>query len=425
MRRWLVIVGALLIQLCLGAIYAWSAFTGALTQPLSEGGLFGFNAKETQLVFSLGLVTFAVVMVLAGRWQAKVGPRIVAASGGVLVGLGYLGASYFGTTLTGQLVFLGLVAGAGIGLAYVCPIAVGIRWFPDRKGLITGIAVAGFGFGATIWVKLAGSWGNLIDTYGVLGTWRIYGVVFLAAILLGSIWMVYPEEKGAGAQAVAPAPSGMTPAQMLRTPQFYLIWGTFVVSAMAGLMVIGIIKLFGMDALTAAGTSAAEASIITGTAMGVFYAIFNGIGRIVWGSVSDRLGRKRSIVIMSVLQGAMMLVFYFLGSSEWLLYLGAALVGFNFGGNFALFPAVTADWFGTATVGRNYGWVFTAYGVGGILGPVMAGIFKDLDTTGGPAAWLPAFLVAGGALLVAALAMTRLSPVGRPEAPAVAPARTT
>jgi MFS transporter, OFA family, oxalate/formate antiporter len=144
----------------------------------------------------------------------------------------------------------------------------------------------------------------------------------------------------------------------------------------------------------------------------VFYAIFNGLGRIVWGSLSDKLGRQRSVVLMSLFQGIMMFAFYFvLASSEWPLYLGAALIGFNFGGNFALFPALTADLFGAATVGRNYPWVFTSYGVGGILGPIMAGHFKDIGLGKGVGAWMPAFVVAGVALLVVALIMTRLKPL--------------
>ena len=423
MNRWVVVLAALVIQLCLGAIYAWSAFTGALTMPLAKGGAFGFTATQSQVIFSVGLVTFAVVMVMAGRWQAVAGPRLVAMLGGVLVGVGYLGASVMGTTFAGQLFWIGIVAGAGIGLAYVCPIAVGIRWFPERKGLITGLAVAGFGFGAMIWVKLAGSWGHLLDRLGVLGTYRVYGIVFLVGIVLGSLAMVYPKAAASAASAGSPAATGMVPAEMLRTPQFYIVWVTFIVSAMAGLMVIGVIKLFGMDALTGAGVSVAEASAITGTAMGVFYAIFNGLGRIVWGSLSDVLGRQRSIVIMCALQGVMMMAFFFLGSSEVLLYLGAALIGFNFGGNFALFPALTADLFGSATVGRNYGWVFTAYGVGGVLGPVMAGVFKDMGRGGGAAAWMPAFMISGVALVLVAVLMTRLRWVeSRAAAPAKAPA---
>jgi OFA family oxalate/formate antiporter-like MFS transporter len=315
-----------------------------------------------------------------------------------------------------QLVTIGLIGGAGIGLAYVCPIAVGIQWFPDKKGMITGIAVAGFGFGALIWVKLAGDWGHLIQTHGVLGTYRIYGIIFLLGVVIGSIWMVKPKEYEAAAKGVTGPgiPTGMLPNDVLKTSQFYMIWLTFAVGAMSGLMVIGIIKLFSIDSLTAAGMEAARASAVAGTAMGVFYAIFNGLGRIVWGSVSDKLGRQRSVIFMCLFQAVMMFAFYFfLASSEWPLYVGAALIGFNFGGNFALFPALTADLFGAATVGRNYGWVFTSYGVGGIIGPIMAGHFKDIGLGKGVSAWMPAFVIAGIALLVVAALMTRLKPVAK------------
>ena len=413
MKRAMVVVGALLIQLCLGAIYAWSAFTADLTKALDKGGQFGFTAAQSQWVFSVGLAVFAVVMVLAGKLQAKIGPRPVAALGGVVMGLGYILASFFGQSFMGMLVFIGVVGGAGIGLAYVIPITVGIQWFPKKKGLITGIAVAGFGFGALIWVKLAGAWGHLIASHGVLGTFRIYGFAFLAAVLVGSIWMVKPEEFAASAKGASGAgiPQGMLPDQTLKTVQFYVIWLTFMISAGAGLMVIGIIKLFAIDALQGSGLDAAAAGAIAGSAMGYYYAIPNGIGRIAWGSVSDGLGRKRSIALMCFIQALMMFAFYFLGRSEVTLYVLAAFVGFNFGGNFALFPALTADLFGSATVARNYGWVFTAYGVGGILGPVMAGYFKDVGKGQGVEAWMPPFMIAGVALLLVAILMTRLKPL--------------
>ena len=194
MQRAMVVVGALLIQLCLGAIYAWSAFTQALTMPLAKGGQFGFTATQSQAIFSVGLVVFAVVMVLAGKWLAKSAPRTVALTGGIVLGLGYIGASFVGQSFMGQLITIGILGGAGIGLAYVVPIAVGIQWFPDKKGMITGIAVAGFGFGALIWVKLAGAWGHLIETQGVLGTYRIFGILFAIGVVVGSLWMVRPKE---------------------------------------------------------------------------------------------------------------------------------------------------------------------------------------------------------------------------------------
>ena len=403
MNRNLVVLGAVLIQLCLGAIYAWSVFTPALKDP---EGPFAFSAVQTQAIFSVGLATFAVVMVLAGKLQAKIGPRRVSVMGGVLLGVGYILAGLFGKTFVPQLVFIGLVGGAGIGLAYVCPIKVGMAWFPDKKGLITGLAVAGFGFGALIWVKLAGSWGGLIASVGVLKVFALYGLLFAIAVLVGSVWMVNPPdgwkpegwEPPSGSDGKPAEGRQMMPREMLRTPQFYGLWGMFIFSAMAGLITIGIIKLFGIDALQQSGYDAATASAVAGTAMAVFYSIANGLGRIAWGSLSDKLGRKACLFLMCLLQGIMMLLFYSLGGSRWGLYCGSAIIGFNFGGNFSLFPTATADFFGPKNVGLNYGWVFTAYGVGGIIGPIMAGYIRDVWKN-----FQAAFIICGIACLVAAV----------------------
>ncbi|MBD3183100.1 MFS transporter [Candidatus Poribacteria bacterium] len=410
MNRSLVVVGALLIQLCLGAIYAWSVFT-----PYLKKAPFNFSNTQTQVIFSVGLAVFAVVMVLAGRWQAKAGPRKVALIGGVVLGAGYILAGLFGKNFISQVIFIGVIGGTGIGFAYVCPIAVGMKWFPDKKGLITGLAVAGFGFGALIWVKLAGSWGHLLENMGVSNVFLIYGIIFAAAVIIGSIWMVNPPRgwKPAGWKPPEESPDGgggsgttnFLPAEMLKTPQFYGIWLMFIFSAMAGLMVIGIIKLFGIDALQKSGLTAEQASAAAGTAMAVFYSIANGLGRIIWGTLSDKIGRKTSLILMCFFQGIMMLIFFWMGGNTYLLYLGAAIIGFNFGGNFSLFPAATSDFFGTENVGRNYGWVFTAYGVGGIVGPIMAGAIRDAaaGSGSGSGAWLTAFIVSGVACLVAAV----------------------
>jgi MFS family permease len=430
-NRWLVVIGAVLIQLALGAIYAWSVFTAVLTDPQ---GAYGFSASQAAWIFSAGLATFAVVMIFAGRWQAKVGPTIVAVSGGLVLGAGYILGGLFGSSFWSQLLFIGIVGGAGIGLAYVVPIAVGIKWFPDKKGVITGLAVAGFGFGATLWVKLADSWfGGLLNTTAVLGlppvqsVFVIYGVAFASLVLLGSLVMVNPPEDYVPAGWTPPVASSERPSgavsytakEMLRTPQFYLLWTLFCFSALAGLMVIYCIRLFGIDALSYHGV--ANAAVVTGTAM-AWYAIFNGLGRIAWGTVSDRIGRQFSIALMMGLQGVVMLgmyhVFITFGSAVGFI-IAACLIGFNFGGNFALFPAATADYFGNKNVGSNYGYVFTAYGVAGIAGPQLAGLYKDASSAAaGPVIWMAPFLIAGAVCLLGAVLATRARP---PEAvPSVA-----
>jgi OFA family oxalate/formate antiporter-like MFS transporter len=408
MNRWLVVAGAILIQLSLGAIYAWSVFTPSLRiDP------FNFSATQTQAIFSVGLASFAFMTILAGRWQQKLGPQPVAMTGGIVLGLGYVLAKFVGGSFLGLLITIGFIGGAGIGLAYVVPIAVGVKWFPDQKGLVTGLAVAGFGFGALVWVKLAGSWGGLIASLGVSNVFLLYGLIFSASVLVGSFAMKLPPRDWLPSGYRLPvAASGaigsvdLTPREMLRTREFYLLWLMFIFGAMAGLMVIGTIKLFGIEALKAGGMEETVASATAGTAMAVFYSMFNGFGRIAWGAISDRIGRKTALTVMMAIQGTVMLLFFQMGSSAALLYLGAALIGFNFGGNFALFPSATADLFGSRYIGANYGWVFCAYGLGGIIGPMLAGIVRD--HTGN---FLFAFVPAGLLCLLAACLGQFLQPV--------------
>lgn len=496
MNRWWVVVGAILIQLCLGAIYAWSVFTaplkasspadivdlysasqlgldadkyrnlnaelkgprdelkktkGALkaetdaqkkkalkarqteldsqvSQVVSEhvaadrldAFSYGFSNTKTQAIFSAGLAAFAIVMVLAGRAMPKVGPRFLAVAAGIVLGLGYVLAGIGGGKSFPLLfIFIGVIGGAGIGLGYVVPIAVGMKWFPDKKGLITGLAVAGFGFGALLWVKLAGPWGSMIADLGLRTTFTIYGIVFLIACLIGSIWMLNPPEgwRPAGWTPPAPKPgtaSGavdFTSSQMLSTPQFYAVFLCFVFGAGAGLMSIGLMSLFPSQALVANGMDVAAANAVASTAMAVFFALANGIGRIAWGTISDRIGRKPSIFVMLATQGVIVILFQWMAGHESLLYLGATLIGFNFGGNFALFPTITADTFGTKHLAQNYGWVFLAYGIGGILGPILGGRLGDLGN------FQLAFTICGALCLAAAGLIALVKPPRHAVAP--------
>ena len=407
MNRGLVVVGAILIQLALGAIYAWSVFTPSLV-------LEGWTKADTQWIFAIGLVSFAVVMVYAGKRLAVWGPQKLALIGGVVLGLGYFLAGLFGgSSFWALLLLIGLVGGAGIGFAYVVPIAVGMRWFPDKKGMITGLAVAGFGFGALLWVKLAGAWGHLIENIGLSNVFMVYGIAFAAMVIIGGLWMKFPpagwkpegyEEKQTAGAAAKADDREFSSTEMLKKVQFYLIFFTFVFSAGAGLMSIGLMKLYPMEALQKHGLSAAEASAIAGTAMAVFFSLANGLGRILWGLMSDKLGRKTSIIIMTATQGIIVILFTFMAGNEYLLYLGATLIGFNFGGNFALFPTITADTFGAKNVGQNYPWVFLAYGVGGIIGPILGGKLGDLGN------FPLAFTIAGVLVLIGTVLTIMVKP---------------
>jgi OFA family oxalate/formate antiporter-like MFS transporter len=350
---------------------------------------YAFSNTQTQWVFGVGLAAFAVVMVLAGRLMPRTGPMPLALLGGLVLGAGYvLGGLVAGKSVIMMVVFIGAVGGAGIGLGYVVPIAVGMRWFPDKKGLVSGLAVAGFGFGAMGWVKFAGAWGSMIANMGIPMVFIIYGVAFAVLVILGGLVMKYPPdgwkpagwtppEPGSGKKGAAGA--DLRSGQMLAKPQFYMIFLTFLFSAGAGLMTIGLMKAYPKQALVdVSNLSAFQASAVAGTAMAVFFSLANGIGRIAWGAMSDKLGRKLSVVIMCVTQGILMFAFTQMAGTPWMLYIGATIIGFNFGGNFALFPAITADTFGTKHIGQNYPWVFLSYGVGGILMPVMGGKLGDM-----------------------------------------------
>jgi OFA family oxalate/formate antiporter-like MFS transporter len=407
MNRGLVVVGAILIQLALGAIYAWSVFTPSLVAD-------GWAKSETQWIFAIGLASFAVFMVFAGKKLASWGPQRLAIIGGIILGVGYFLAGLLGgTDFWALLLLIGLVGGAGIGFAYVVPIAVGMRWFPDKKGMITGLAVAGFGFGALLWVKLAGAWGHLIANMGLSNTFMAYGIAFAVMVIIGGLWMKFPPAgwKPAGYEETQITPGAVkkderefSSTEMLGKVQFYLIFLTFVFSAGAGLMSIGLMKLYPMEALQANGLSELEASAIAGTAMAVFFSLANGLGRILWGMLSDKLGRKTSIITMTAIQGVVVILFTFMAGNEYLLYLGATLIGFNFGGNFALFPTITADTFGSKNVGQNYPWVFLAYGFGGIIGPILGGKLGDIGN------FPLAFTIAGIAVLVGTVLTIMVKP---------------
>ena len=414
-NRWLVIVGGMLIQLCLGIIYAWSVFTVPLTKALENGGK-GFTASQSAWIFSVGLFVFSVFMIVSGRLMKRgVSTKMLAVIGGILLGLAYVLAGYCGGSFISLLLTIGILGGAGIGLAYAVPLKIGISWYPDKVGFVSGLAVAGFGFGATFWIKAAGAWfgGGLLQNFSIFGlpglesTFVLYGLILIVLVVLGAIVMTMPPADyvpdGWNPQTDALDPEfesvDLHSSDMLRTPQFRLLFSMFLLSAFAGLMVIYCIKLFGIDALSA--KSAVQASATAGTAMAV-YAILNGLGRIGYGKLSDILGRRKTIRFMMLSQAIMMAAFFWLGQSSLGLIIGAGIIGLNFGGNFALFPAATAVYFGKKNVGENYGWVFLAYGFAGILGPLLAGVIKDTSGNAeGIDFWLIPFMAAAVACLLA------------------------
>jgi len=441
-NRWTVIAGGLIVQIILGTVYAFSVFV----RPLESA--MGWNRSTTQWAFSVALATFAVTMIPAGWLQDRIGPRKVASIGGVLLGLSFLLGAVLVAPDRPWALYLtyGIIGGAGIGFAYVCPIAAAVKWYPDKKGLITGLAVAGFGAGALFFagpasvlllppaeadpmslsqILLVGLGISKGTGFGI--GWKaffiLHGVVAGAAVLLGATLLRNPPAgwKPPGWEenpTVARIQQEVEWREMLSRPLACMLWLTFIFGATSGLLAIGQWKP--MMGSILAGTSFAPEW------MGGFgrfvepvgiLAIFNAIGRIFWGRVSDYIDRPRAMMLMYLGQG---LVFMMLAGihSHLAVFIASAWVGLNFGGNFALFPSATADYFGTKNLGMNYGFIFTAYGVAGILGPAVGGVLFDATNE-----YVIAFVFAGTlCFLAAACAVVVWALSRRPTEPSTASA---
>ncbi len=441
--RWTVLAGALIVQVILGTVYAFSVFV----KPLELE--FGWSRATTQWAFSFALLTFAIVMIPAGRLQDRIGPRKVASIGGILLGLSFILGSVLVARDRPWALYLtyGILGGAGIGFAYVCPIAAAMKWFPDKKGLVTGLSVAGFGAGALFFAGPASTLllppGDGMQAMGLsqillvaLGVapgsgfgigWKAFfifhGVTSAVFVILGASLLRNPP---AGWQAPVrvrgqiQANPGLDSEwrEMLNTPLACMLWITFIFGATSGLMAIGQWKPL-MGAILDGKTFAPAWMGGFGRfvePIGVL-AIFNALGRIFWGKVSDLIDRPRAMMLMFLAQGMAFMVLVSV-ESHTAIFIASAWVGLNFGGNFALFPSATADYFGTKNVGMNYGWIFTAYGVAGILGPVAGGVLFDATHAYVIAfvfAGILCFLAAGCSVVVWSLARSRMQ-VALPQA---------
>jgi len=379
-NRWLVVVGAMLIQVSLGAVYIYSVFKPSLIAKFPT-----WSATDLALPSQLILAFFAMGVIFAGKIQDKIGPRIVATVGGAMLGAGLIIAS-FATDLMMFTIAFSVIGGLGIGTAYVCPIATCVKWFPDKRGMITGLAVAGFGAGALVFTPIAKAF---IASSGIMATFMYLGIIFLVAVVLGAQLMILPPAgyKPAGWNPpAAPAPGAgkvsggdFTTMEMLKTPQFYLLWITYFAGCMAGLMIIMNITNMWQSpsmidlakAMPTVSKDAFKTVADQGALAVMIVAILNAAGRLVWGQVSDIIGRKTTLIILFAYAGVIMLLLNTFTSYTMFL-VGVCSVGFCFGGFLGLYPAVTADYFGTKNVGANYGFMFAAFGAGGLLGPWLA-----------------------------------------------------
>jgi OFA family oxalate/formate antiporter-like MFS transporter len=401
------------MQVVLGVLYAWSVFRTPLTDA------YGWSRAETIAPYRYSLLAFAAGMIIAGLWQDRKGPRLVASAGGVLIGTGWLLAALTGDTPNGLIIAYGCVAGLGVGFAYVTPIATCVKWFPDRRGQVVGLAVMGFGLGPLVFGPLlefligsdkAALRDTLPRTFLILAGLSYAGVIGAAQFFRvppagwrPAGWT--PPASGPGSSAAE-----VPPSQLLWKPQFWILWLVYFLGTSVGLTAIGEATPLIREMAGAGGPMPA------GVALGVM-SLFNGAGRLGWGSASDKVGRRWAILAMFAASILACLVFFRGATGFWQLLAGLCLAAFSYGGYLALIPSMTADLFGPRHVGANYGLVFTAWGICGFVVPgYFAGIMDRARAANQLAAgyneiyWTLAGLAAAGALLTLLLrAPTKLS----------------
>jgi OFA family oxalate/formate antiporter-like MFS transporter len=398
-NRWIIAIAGVCMQIALGAVYAWSVFRTPLATQ------FGWTIAEVTLTFTISIFVLGVAAFFGGLWLNRKGPRVVAITGGVLYGLGVFLASFSANKLWWLYLSYGLIGGLGLGFAYIVPVAVLVKWFPDRRGLIAGIAVGGFGAGALITAPVAT---YLIRSVGVLDTFAYLGGAYLIVTVVTGFFMQNPPEDWrpagwtpAASQVSQRAGADYTLSSALRTWQWYGLWLLLFLNTFAGISVISQEAPIFQELV---GVTAVVAASMVGIA-----SIGNAVGRVFWAWVSDAITRRVTFLVMLLLQ---VLLFWLLAGATtvvWMTVL-AFIVLMCYGGGFGTMPAFAADYFGPKNVGPIYGLMLTAWGTASAVGPLLIAYLRQ--STG--AYYRPLHVIAV-VVLISALLPLLMSPPRKKE----------
>ena len=409
-NRWLPVIGAVFIQFCLGTAYIWSVFQTGVAQKI-----FGGDNASAALTFSILLGTLTFGSTIGGRLQDKRTPGPVVLLGGLILGIGFIIASFTTETFPWLLwIAYGVTGGFGMGMIYSTLIATCQKWFPDKRGLITGIIVSALGFGGVIFTPIARA---LIGSVGELQTFLWLGVIFIIVTVSGSFLIKNPPVGYTVAGFVPKKTKNVfiqqdfTSLQMIKTIQFYIVTFTFLLACMAGLMMIG------FAAPIAVGKGLTPQVAATGV---MIIALFNSFGRVFWGWISDKMGRKNTLLVLLVITAGIILMVNIVNG--YMLLVLIAVIGFSYGGFLGVFPVLTAEYWGMKNMGANYGIIMLGFGLGAIISSYIAGYFKNLsnivETVDGVAKVVgsdvskmqPAFIIASGAAVVGFILLATMKP---------------
>ena len=419
----MVVIG-IIIQLCLGAIYAYGAVRGDISSyfktimAIAEPATKGPSAFDMTWPFITFLLLFALTMPLAGPYIQKIGPKKVSMIGGALCGLGWLAAS-FASSATMLIPLYGIIGGLGVGIAYGVPIAVSAQWFPDKRGLAVGLTVLGFGFSsavisyATLFMKSSG--------LQIMNILQVYGIAFIIITIVASMFLRFPPAGWKPAGWTPPTPVAgaaqrvdFMRSDMVKTGTFKGLWLCYTIGALAGLTAIGIVGPVGKEVMTNAGMKAAEITALTFQLI-LPFAICNGLGRPIFGTLTDKLTPKNAAMLTYVLIIAACLLMYTSYSSITAFIVSFALLWGCLGAWLAIAPTATASFFGMKDNAKNYGLVFTAYGVGAVVGGIIAAEIAATTKVAAGATFLDAYrpfflVVAALAVVGLIVAFTLLKP---------------
>jgi len=406
-NRWSIAVAGVLLQIALGAVYAWSVFRVPLAKQ------FGWSISEVTLTFTISIFVLGVSAFFGGLWLNRKGPRIVALTGGFLYGTGVFLASFSDHKLWWLYLTYGVIGGIGLGFSYIVPVAVLVKWFPDRRGLITGIAVGGFGAGALVTAPVAT---HLIQSVGVLKTFAYLGIAFLIVTVAAGYFMQNPPE-GWSPRGWAPTASQVsqrssrdyTLREALRTWQWWALWLLLFLNTCAGISVISQESpLFQELARVNAVTAASMVGIVS---------IGNAFGRVFWAWASDSITRRATFLVMFLGQAVLFWILPSINSAA-MLTLVSFVILMCYGGGFGTMPAFAADYFGSKNVGPIYGLMLTAWGFASAFGPLLIAYMRQSQGV-----YRGALHVIAGVMAVSVILPLIVSPPRRLEAAVAAQPR--
>ncbi|MCX6089915.1 MAG: OFA family MFS transporter [Candidatus Atribacteria bacterium] len=385
-KAWKTVWAGFGINLSLGVLYSWGVISAALIDE------YQWTVTQTQIPYMTASVVFALSMIPGGRLQDSTGPRVTLIIASILAGLGFT-LSSFAITVNNLTLFFGGIFGLAMGFGYAAPTPAAVKWFHvNHRGFISGIVVSGFGLAP---VYIAPLTRMLIHQSGIRSTFIILGILFFLTILLLSFFIHNPPQGHEPVRLQAKKTKREIQSvfdydypSMLRTPQFYLLWVLFFFGTFSGLLIIGQMAKIGQE----------QAGIENGAILVMTYAVFNFLGRISWGSISDFLGEKMTLFLIFAVQVVVYFVFHTMTEPHTLL-IGKSLVGFTFGGMLTIFPVITSQLFGLKNFGVNYGFVMTAWGIGGFLGPLFGGTVRDITGTYQTSYTVSALFCLAGSLL--------------------------